>query len=216
MVCVETWFLGTHTMSIRFGLKTGCDNHRRPSPFEGFGAAVGADRPTLWGPSSDRLSSSWTPTSHSLSVHNAAGSSLAALHRSFPDDRRHHHATPSSPHHRPVPLVSPRLPPLAWRVALTSPVLLPPPSPHLVLGSAAGHRATMGTPGTVTMPGCVPVPRRVAGPTMSPWHRPGLARPRPIQPCWLPRGPSHRTPWAATSTSIGPWTVPYFPFCFPY
>jgi hypothetical protein len=25
MVCVETLFLGTHTLSIRFDLKTGCD-----------------------------------------------------------------------------------------------------------------------------------------------------------------------------------------------
>jgi hypothetical protein len=27
MVCEQTWSLATHTMSIRFGLKTGCDNY---------------------------------------------------------------------------------------------------------------------------------------------------------------------------------------------
>jgi hypothetical protein len=142
-------------------------------------------------------------------------SPLAALHQSFHDDRSCRRATPSSPHRCPVPSVSPCLPPLARQVALTSSVLLPPPSPHLVPGSAASHRATIGAPGMVTMPGRVPEPWRVAGPTRPPWHRPGLARLRPIRPCWVPRGIGRRTPWATDSGQYRPvHCSPIFRFVF--
>jgi hypothetical protein len=95
------------------------------------------------------------PPPHALRVFTVllGQSPLSALHRSFPDDRSHRRTTPSSPHRRPAPLVSPRFPSLARWVALTSPVLLSPLSPHLVPGSAAGHPTADAALGTVTAPG---------------------------------------------------------------
>jgi hypothetical protein len=122
-------------------------------------------------------------------------SPLAALHRSFLDDRRRRCATPSSPHHRLASSVSPCIPPVARWVALTSPVLLPPLSPHLVPGSAASHHTVEATLGTVTAPGAR--------------SRHGMSRPGRYD-FWARPTVSGHGPKARSST------ITFFPFWFSF